>query len=359
MNDNKEACFPPKPPGYLTTTDIKEIYGVSTYVLKKIISKIGDDGVMHQLSLNGALTRHLYSPSIIDEIKAVIELKPAEELEGYLDTRELSKLTGQGSARLHQAFTYYGLYDEIYQYGSGGKKCSKLLYSPELVEKYMNLLNEKRNSPFKTTPLAEYIDKCYHTADFLDYLEQFITTITTLDDEIHILNKESDSIMGLIENFMKRLGFVPTYVAREVLGVSRQRISQIINARNMLKDESIAINLRENAAKSLIFISEDYIHNHLTIPLPGGRKAKEEDQNQEPIKPKEPKFNPDTWVALTSASTKVGVNNNVFLTAVSILGLDEHVTTKIPNGKCKLVKLEIIPIVRNYLTTGQRVEKIE
>jgi len=358
MNDNKEACFPPKPPGYLTTTDIKEIYGISTYVLKKIISKIGDDGVMHQLSLNGALTRHLYSPSIISEIKAVIELKPADELEGHINTRELSKLTGQSSARLHQAFTYYGLYDEIYQYGSGGKKCSKLLYSPELVEKYMILLNDKRNNPFKTTPLAEYIDKCYHTSDFLDYLEQFIT-ITTQDDEIHILNKESDNIMGLIENFMKRLGFVPTYVAREVLGVSRQRISQIISSRNMLKDESIAINLRETAAKSVIFISEDYIHSQLTIPLPGGRKAKEEDQNQEPVKPKEPKFHPNTWVALTSASTQVGVNNNVFLTAVSILGLDEHVSTKIPNGKCKLVKLEIIPIVRNYLTTGQRMEKIE
>ena len=354
MNDNKDFSFPPKPPGYLTGTDVKENYGISTHILRKIIDKIGDDGVMHQLSLNGAITRYLYSPSIIAEIKAVIELKPAEELKGYIDTRELSKLTGQRSARLHQAFTYYGLYDEIYQYGSGGKKCSKLLYSPELVEKYLKILNGKREQPLKTIPLEDSIDKCYHTTDFIDYLKQHIT-ISIQEGDVHYLSKESDLIMGLIENYMRKLGFVPTYVAREVLGVSRQRIHQMIIARNLLSDESIAINLREKSPKSLVFINDDYIHSHLTIPLPLGRPLKEEEY-REPI---EPKHDPKIWTSLSKASIKAGSYNHTFLSAVMILGLEEHVISKVPNGKSKLVKLEIIPLVRHYLATGQKMEKIE
>lgn len=183
-----------------------------------------------------------------------LRIKYPELPENYLKMSELVRRLGTNTPTLYNFLHANHFYDLATKIGKKTKRYHCVAFSPELVKLIEAKFAEKKITKEKhnVVKLDTYIFKELITDGLIQFLEQKC--------EVHYINSEyyikrGTQIQEFLIEYMGELGFVPLSEATIHMGISKQRMHQIIISDKVQDDESIIVRIRPKST----YISKEYL----------------------------------------------------------------------------------------------------
>lgn len=182
----------------------------------------------------------------------------------FLSASQLCKKLDIVSPTLYAFIYKYGFYDRALKIGSKKRRFYRVMFSPELaneiLEKYHEVARDKKSykKVLKLQPISDFLDDKFITPDFMQFIG-LRTEVRHIDGVPHV--PKSIRHKQILDDYMRSVGFISAAESALRLGVSRQRVHQIIAAREIKDDESICVKLSSSRISS--YISEDFIETFL------------------------------------------------------------------------------------------------
>lgn len=183
-----------------------------------------------------------------------LRLKYPELPENYIRMSQLVRKLGTNMPTLYNFLHTNHFYDLATKIGKKTKRYHCVAFSPELVKLIEAKFTEKKviKEKHNTVKLDIYIFKELITDELIQFLEQKCE-IHCVDAEYYI--KRGTQIQELLREYMYQLGFVPLTEATSHVGISKQRMHQIIISDKVQDDESVLVRIRPKST----YISKEYL----------------------------------------------------------------------------------------------------
>ena len=190
--------------------------------------------------------------------------------EDFLSASQLCRELDIVSPTLYAFIYKHGFYDRALKIGSKKRRFYRVMFSPELtkeiIAKYHETARDKKicRKVIKLQPISDFLDDKYITPDFLQFIG-LRTEVQYIDGVPHV--PKSISHKQVLDDYMRSVGFISAAESASRLCISRQRVHQIIQAREIKDDESVCVKLSSSRVSS--YISEEFLETFLTTKETG------------------------------------------------------------------------------------------
>jgi len=253
--NNLKEPFPEVPDGYFTLTQVAKIVDACMITIVRNKELLPPDTCVKQQRCGMPGFRWLINQAGVDILKSINQIP-----EGYISVSELCAMLDVSSPTLYAFLHKNGYYERALKLGNKRRRYYKILFDPdmakEILKKYSEMLDKKASSRTcsQFQPISDFMDTQFITPELI----QFMGTRTEVlyIDGAPCVSKHI-SHRSILNDYMLSLGFIPVPDATDRLGVSRQRMHQIISAPTVRDDESIVVRLSGN--RKTIYVSENFI----------------------------------------------------------------------------------------------------
>lgn len=268
-SSNLKDPFPEIPDGYFTLTQVAKIVDACMITIVRNKETLPPETRMKQPRCGMPGFRWLINQAGVDILKSINQIP-----EGFISVSELCIMLDVSSPTLYAFLHKNGYYERALKLGNKKRRYYKILFAPdmakEILEKYTEVINNKASNKTSSQyqPISAFMDEQFITPELVKFMGSR-TEVKYIDGVPSV--PKYVRYKSILNDYMRSIGFIPVPDATDRLGVSRQRMHQIISAPTVRDDESIVVRLTDN--RKTIYVSENFIDTFIEskhVGPPGG-----------------------------------------------------------------------------------------